>query len=403
MGMKVDKSKWEKKTLGEVCIFKRGLTYPKSEECHVPSSNIVLRSNNIDLDTYSLVFSDLKYLSDTYEIPSEKKIVKDSILMCMSNGSSAHIGKVAFIDREYDCAFGGFMGLIIPHHVFPKYLYYNYRSKSFKDFLLKIGNGINITNLKFSSISPYPILIPNFEIQQSIASELDAIQTMIDGYKAQLDDLDDLAKSIFLDMFGDPVTNPKGWEKHKLGDKCEVSSSKRVLVKDMVKEGIPFIRGTELALLSKNTSFDNSIFSLFITREKYEEVKAITGIPRLNDLLIPSINPYGYVWKVNTEEPLYFKDGRVIWIHLNNSFDSDCLRFILESEIKEKYSKLTGAVFAELTLVFLRNLSIIVPPLPLQQQFAAKIEAIETQKEKYKAQLADAEQLMAERMQYYFS
>ena len=51
----------------------------------------------------------------------------------------------------------------------------------------------------------------------------------------------------------------------------------------------------------------------------------------------------------------------------------------------------------------LNNLPIYIPPLTLQQQFAAKIETIETQKEKYKAQLVDAEQLMAERMQYYFS
>ena len=215
--MKVDISKWELKTLGDVCTFKRGLTYPKTEESAVITSNVVLRSNNIDLNTCALVFNELKYLSDLYNIPNERKLVKDSILMCMSNGSSAHIGKVAYIDKDYDYAFGGFMGLIIPNNINPKFLYYKYRSESFKTFLGKIGNGINITNLKFSSISPLPIYVPTLAEQEVIVRELNALQEMIDGYKAQIMDLDELIESIFNKTFGDISINDMNWEITSMG------------------------------------------------------------------------------------------------------------------------------------------------------------------------------------------
>lgn len=268
----------------------------------------------------------------------------------------------------------------------------------------RYAKGVTIKHLVKSSLLSINIPVPPLQIQQQIVEEFDRLTSIIEKQKKQLEELDNLAQAIFYDMFGDPIKNEKGWQKKSLGTLCEVSSAKRVLVKDVVSEGVPFIRGTELAILSKQCFFDKSIFSMFITPEHYDKVKAITGVPEIGDLLIPSINPYGYVWKINTTEPIYFKDGRVIWIHTNHSiYNGDCLKHILVYEILEKYSKLPGAVFAELTLVFLRTLNIIVPPLSLQQQFASKIEAIEKQKELIKKSIKETEDLFNSRMDYYFN
>jgi len=178
-----------------------------------------------------------------------------------------------------------------------------------------------------------------------------------------------------------------------------------VLVQDVVDNGIPFIRGTELAILSKQNAFDPSIFTMFITPDHFEKVKSITGVPALNDLLIPSINADGYVWEVNTPDPFYFKDGRVLWVHVNHeSYSSKWLRFALSKMIIEKYANISrGAVFAELTLVFLRNLDMIVPPLSLQNAFAEKVEAIEAQKAKVEAEIAVLHTLLDARMDYWFN
>lgn len=258
--------------------------------------------------------------------------------------------------------------------------------------------------IKLGDITNAVINVPSLKVQKIIVSELNKINDTIEDCRELLRNLDALAQSLFYDYFGDPITNPKGFKFDKLGLRNEISSAKRVLVQDVVDSGIPFIRGTELALLSKQNSFDSSVFTMFITPEHYEKVKAITGVPKLNDLLIPSINPDGYVWEVNTPDPLYFKDGRVLWIHVNHDvYSSKWLKFALSKVIIEKFANLRGAVFAELTLVFLRNLELIVPPIELQENFAKRIEQIEAQKKTVENTIAELQTLLDSRMDYWFN
>lgn len=407
--MIVNKSTWEAKTLGDVCQFKRGLTYPKSEESIEPTSNIVLRSNNVDLNTYSLDLTDLKYLSENYEVPADKKLVKDSILMCMSNGSSSHIGKVAFIEKEYDCAFGGFMGLIIPKDIIPKFLYYKYRSESFKSFLGKIGNGINITNLKFSSISPLPINIPSLNEQKGIVSELDSIQTLIDAFNAQVSDLDCLAKSIFVDMFGDPVMNEKGWNVTKLKSVTSLitnGNTPKGGEKVYVNDGIMFFRSQnvwrnelkldDIAYIDEetNSALKSSILhhnDILITKTgRINTENSSLGRPALFTGEDNTANINGHVYLVRlTDEvnPIYY-----LYALLSDSF-KELIRNVCVGAIDKR----------QLNRTHIEDFPVMLAPLALQEKFAEQVEAIEKQKTLLREQLADAEQLMAERMQYYFS
>lgn len=399
--MKVDVSKWELKTLGDVCIFKRGLTYPKSEESAVITSNVVLRSNNIDLNTCALVFNELKYLSDSYTIPNERKIVKDSILMCMSNGSSAHIGKVAYIDNDYDYAFGGFMGLIIPKNINPKFLYYKYRSESFKTFLWKIGNGINITNLKFSSISPLPIYLPTQEEQNIIVKELDTLQIIIDGYKAQIMDLDELIESIFNKTFGDISINDMNWEITSMGKLGNF------------KNGLNYEKGEKGKVLK------------FIGVGDFQNNKYLSSSSILSTIELESISEE---YLLKDEDIVFVRSngnknlvGRCLEVFPNGTeitYSGFCIRFRKTANIINKYllSVLTDSSFKKTHILksngigiqninqkLLSNLPIPIPPIELQKKFESQVDSINTQKALLREQLKDAEQLMAERMQYYFS
>jgi len=219
-----------------------------------------------------------------------------------------------------------------------------------------------------------------------------------------LKEFDKLAQSIFYDMFGDPVANEKGWDIIELGTKCDVTSFKRVLIEEVVDSGVPFIRGTELMALSKATKGEKIDFSLFITPEHYERVKAISGVPKVGDLLIPSINSDGNIWILDTDEPRYYKDGRVLWVHVNHdAFSSEALKYIMHILLKKTYSLMaTGATFAELKLFVLRELKVPLPPLTLQQQFAEKISAIEAQKELVKQSIAETQALLDYTMDKYF-
>ncbi len=191
-------------------------------------------------------------------------------------------------------------------------------------------------------------------------------------------------------MFGDPVSNPKGWDTEKLEKLAYVGSSRRVFVGDLVSEGIPFYRGTEIGELATTGKISPT---LFIGTEHYDSIKNICGIPKIGDLLMPSICPDGRIWRVNTELPFYYKDGRVLWISLNDdNIDSIFLKFMLKNKfIKDYHNIASGTTFAELKIFSLKIVDIFIPPLGLQNQFASIVEKVESEKTKLEASLTELE------------
>ena len=176
----------KKVKLSDICTFSRGLTYSKSDEVDF-SNNVVLRAGNIDLETNSLIFEDLRYIKDSIEIKEEKIAKKNSIMICTASGSKSHVGKVALIDEDYGYAFGGFMGLLTPtDKCHPKFLYYILTSGLFKDFLMSLNDGTNINNLKFSDIENFEVLLPSIEKQREIINKLDSTFAEIKSLKLNL-------------------------------------------------------------------------------------------------------------------------------------------------------------------------------------------------------------------------
>ena len=397
------KQGWEYKKLGEVASFFRGLTYSGKDEVSF-SNNIVLRSNNIDLNTNTINFDELKFISDSIIIPKDKKLKKNSIFMCMSNGSKLHLGKVAFIDKEYPYAFGGFMGLIVPKEdeLMPKMAYYYFCSQKFKTYLSSIGNGANINNIKFVDIAKDTIPIPPKSIQLAIVSELDKINELIRLKKEQLKDYDNLAQSIFYEMFGDPVENDKGWEVKKLEEVCNITSSKRIFADEYTDKGIPFYRSKEVIERSKGLPIS---VELFISPERYSEIKEKFGIPVVGDILITAVGTIGKIWSIDTDEKFYFKDGNLVWLKdidtslINTIFFRRLLEYLID---EYKKTNANGAAYSALTIAKLKLMQCPLPPLPLQHLFAQRIEQIERQRSAVQKSITDLETLLASRMQYWF-
>lgn len=366
---------WEIKKLGEVCTFQRGLTYTKSDEVEF-SENCVLRSNNIDLDTMSIVLNDLKYVRKDLIIGEDKIIKPNTILICMSNGSKQHIGKVAFIDRDYGYAFGGFMGLIIPRPtVFPKYIYYGCLSPSYKHFLAGIGNGINITNLKFSDLANYAIPIPPLSEQKRIVAELDLLSEVIAKKREQLTQLDALAQSLFYTMFGDPITNEKGWETKKFGDCYKLTSGQGLSAKSILGGEYPVYGGNGIVGYHYSYNLDGE--NIIIGR-----VGALCG------------NVRNLIGKVFITDNAFILTKKIENINI-------FLLYLLRLHNLRKYAR--EAMQPVISNSGLKNILIILPPLALQQQFAEKIEAIEQQKERIRQSLAEVQLLFDSRIDYYFN
>ncbi len=168
----------EFRKLGDIGEYIRGVTYKKNQEINNLECGIkVLRANNITLSNH-LNFEDIKVINKNVKIRKEQYLKKNDILICAGSGSSEHIGKVAFIDTDFDYVFGGFMGVIRIREVNSRFVYHIFTSNIFKQYLEKSLNTTTINNLNANILQNFLIPIPPLEIQQEIVKILDQFSAL---------------------------------------------------------------------------------------------------------------------------------------------------------------------------------------------------------------------------------
>ena len=388
--------------IGELIEQVRGVSYKKAqstttpEDGHIP----VLRANNIQED--GLHLDDFVYVPNELVKPKQK-LREGDILVATSSGSIKIVGKACVVNQDMEAGFGAFCKVLRPssENVAPKFLGYYFRTPEYRKTVSNLAAGANINNLKTEHFDDLEIALPPIETQRKIAAILDTADAYRQKTKALIEKYDALAQSLFLDMFGDPVRNPKGWETQRLEKICGVGSSKRVFVDHLVEEGVPFYRGTEVGQLGAGETISPT---LFITEEHYKELKNHTGIPEIGDLLMPSICPDGRIMQVQDEKPFYFKDGRVLWIKVDsNVVNSSYLRFFLKALFKANYEKIaSGTTFAELKIFALKAIEVLMPPINLQEEFSVKYENLSKQLDASKSAVNESEELFNSLLQKAF-
>ena len=387
------KEGWTYKKLGEVATFSRGLTYSKKDVSE-DTSKKVLRSNNIDLATNSLNYEDIAYLKEDFVIPEDKILHKNDIFICMSNGSTKHLGKVAFIETETDYAFGGFMGAIHPKtsEVFPKFAFYFCLSSEYRRCLATVLNGININNIKWSDLSKFSIPIPPLAEQERIVAELDLLSSIIDKKKAQLKAYDQLAQSIFYSMFGDPITNEKAWEVKKMGEIGTIVGGSTPSTNDQSNwDGtINWITPAELG--------EQLYYGETIRKLTEKGAKGLTMMP-VGTVLLSSRAPIGKLAITTTSMCCNQGFKNII---CNNNINNVFLYYYLKNTMNLIQALGRGATFKEVSKSAISSYKVIIPPLALQQEFAEKVEAIERQKSLIQQSIVETQTLFDSRMDYWF-
>ncbi len=371
------KNNWEETTLGKVIYFERGLTYPKSKEVSF-SKNIVLRANNITLETNSLNFEELKYISDDFFVPQEKKVKKNSLLICIASGSKIHLGKIAIIDKNYNYAFGGFMGLIIPKdNLNTKFLYYVLNSKKYKDFISKLTDGININNLKYDDLKNFLFYLPPLQEQKRIVEKLDKAFANIDKLteiaKQNLENTKELFNSYLNKLF----TKNKGWERKKLSDICDVRDGTHDSPKYVKEgEGYPFVT-------SKNLKNGKIVFDKiqYISKMDYEKINQRSKVD-IGDILMAMIGTIGNPVVVSKKPTFAIKN--VALIKKSKHIDSYFLKYLLETKntIKLMEKEASGSNQRFVSLNYLRNFYIQYPPLQQQKQIVKILDNLQEKTKK---------------------
>lgn len=253
-----------------------------------------------------------------------------------------------------------------------------------------------IKYIKLGNLTGAKIPLPPLEEQKRIAGILDAADALRARRRESLAQLDTLLQSTFIEMFGDPVTNPMGWEvvaienaPLHIGDGNY--SSKYPKASDFVAQGVPFIRANNISI---NTLITSDL--RFISEKQHADLKK--GHLATGDVLITTRGDVGKVAIVPPEFAEANINAQLVLLRpINSSISSHFLcHLFTASKMRQKIKSLeTGVALKQLPIRSLKKITIIIPPLELQHRFSAIVESVEQQKAAQRAHLDELDTLFA--------
>ena len=388
------KQGWEIKKLGEVCDIQGGST-PKRTESMFWEDGTFPWFTIEDIREQGRIITDTKQKITKVAWDKMRIFPKDTILLCCTASLGEYaITKIPLSSNQQ------FNGLMIKDKDYLSPMYLMHYCATLKNTLLSLSGKATIDFVSAEKVRQIPMPIPPIEEQERIVAELDCLCGIIEKKREQLKKLDALAESIFYTMFGDPITNEKGWEVKKLSDAvsddCPISYGIVQPMED-VEGGIPIVRPIDLVdtfarkdnLKRTSTEISNAYKRTILRGDEILMcVRGTTGVVSMaSDELKGCNTTRGIV-------PLFFDSiNRWFVYYLIKQQSMQCL--IADNTY--------GIALKQINIKELRLLPIIAPPLTFQQEFADKIEAIEKQKELIKKSISETETLFNARMDYYFN
>lgn len=307
--------------------------------------------------------------------------------------SRAPIGKVAITAVEMYCN-QGFKNIVCSENILNEFVYWFLFHNT--DYLNSLGTGATFKEISKRVVEQIPIPVPERAEQERIVGELDCLSGIIAAKRAQLRELDTLAQSIFYTMFGDPITNDKGWQTKKIGDVGKIITGNTPSTKDIENysaEDYCFVKPSDI---SKNgvskidrTEFYVSTKAYNCSRQLPEGSVLTTCIGIIGKVGILAVDAICNQ-QINAIIPL--KTINSTYLAYSILFLRDNLEIVANAPIVPIINK------GEFSKVI-----IPVPPIDLQKQFAEKIENIERQKELITKSIEETEDLFNSRMDYYFN
>ncbi|MDT2904220.1 restriction endonuclease subunit S [Lactococcus lactis] len=238
-----------------------------------------------------------------------------------------------------------------------------------------------VPQLTAPQLGNYKIFFPTGEEQEKIGSFFKQLDDTIALHQHKLDLLKEQKKGYLQKMF--PKNGAKvpelrfagfadDWEERKLGEVATLSSSKRIHLSDYVTEGIPFYRGSEIS-----TGGITGNQELFISQEKFDEIKEKYGVPSEGDILVTAVGTLGNLWKIDSRR-FYYKDGNLIQIS-KMQVNSDYLLTYFTGGIGKKrlLDSAAGSNQKALTMVKMREITVDFPSEDEQKKIGAFFKSLD--------------------------
>ena len=376
---------WEYKKLGEVCALTMGQS---------PDGNSINEVNGIEFHQGKTCFGErFLGISPLYSNAPTKLAEAHSVLLCVR----APVGYPNITDRKI-CIGRGLCALYAKREIDNSFLYYSLLGK--QSYFEKNATGSTFKAISSKIVSNTTLSIPPLSTQLAIVSELDKINELIRLKKEQLKDFDNLAQSLFYEMFGDPVENEKGWEVKKIGDLALVKTGpfgSMLHKEDYICDGIPLVNPVHMKDFKIVPDLDFTI-----SKEKASELE--NYLLKSNDVVFARRGDIGRCAIVSEAEQGFICGTGSLFVRFSKEIESIFIMYIIRCDSFSKHliSKAKGATMLNINSNTIADLRIPLPPLPLQRLFAQRIEQIEREKSEVQKSIQDLETLLASRMQYWF-
>ena len=383
--------------LGEFVKQIRGITYNKSQAKKEYSNGYIpiYRAGNIS--SSKVIDQDFVYVPESL-VKEERLLKYGDILIAASSGSLSVVGKAAMIESDRNVSFGAFCTVLRPvsDELAPRYLKYFFETSYYKSTIRHLAEGANINNLKSEHFKQLKISIPSLEEQKKIADILDAADSLRQKDKQLVEHYDRLSQSLFLDMFGDPVANPKQWNISSLKEAGKVSTGNTPPRANLANYGdhIEWIKTTNI-----NTP------NMYLT--KAEECLSIEGesIGRcvdVNSLLVTCIagskkvignvaianRKVAFNQQINSFIP---KSGNILFYYY---------LFVVGKAHVQTFS--TDSMKGMINKSKFESIDFIFPPIDKQNEFSEAVQLIQEQKELAQQALLKSEDLFNSLLQRAF-
>ena len=388
---------WEYKKLGDVCTIERGGS-PRPITDYITDS-----LDGVNWIKIGDAKEGSKYITSTKEKIKKEGVKKSRYVhkgdLILSNSMS--FGRPYILDVD-GCIHDGWLVIHDDNNVFIKdYLYYLLASPVMYAKFKQLAVGGVVNNLNSALVRKVEIPIPNMTTQEVIVKELDKINKLISLKKQQLADYDNLAQSIFYEMFGDPLENEKGWEVKKLSNNVQemflgpFGSALKVESYVDKKDAFCMVYEQKHAIQGR-LDLDNH----FINEEKYNSLRRFEV--KGGDFIMSCRGTIGKLYKLPNDAPKGIIHPSLMKIRIKEDvYDSTYFKYMLVKIVANERTN-GNCVQMAITAKELGKKTLPLPPLPLQQAFAQRIKLIEQQKSEIQNTIAGLETLLASRMQYWF-
>lgn len=277
----------------------------------------------------------------TLEGAKKSRLLSKGALVLSCSGTRVAIPGILNVDA---CIHDGFFGFKNFKELDKDYLFYFFE-KLHESIQASATKGATFNNLTTEIMKTMTFILPSLLEQKKIASFFSTLDKKIQLQQQKIDLLQEQKKGFLQKMFPKAgETQPEmrfdgftaEWKKGNLGELMKVTSVKRIHQSDWKTCGVRFLRARDIVSAFKG---EKTTDHLYISREKYEEYSKTSGKVTLGDLLVTGVGSIGVPLLITNEEPVYFKDGNVIWFKNNNKLDGNFFYYSFIGSSIQKFIK----------------------------------------------------------------